>query len=131
MTGKESLRFRRGDAIAIAAVILAALGMLAFFLLSAGNPSLAVVRIYQEGKLIRELPLSGDSVFAVEGPYHNTVTIREGKAAITESDCPGEDCVHSGWISRPGRSIVCLPNRVEIRVEAAAASDDDVDAVVR
>ena len=49
------------------------------------------------------------------------------EAAFTESDCPGRDCVHSGSIGSTGRSIVCLPNRVEIRVISAEA---DVDFVV-
>ena len=47
--------------------------------------------------------------------------------AITGSDCPGEDCVHSGWIKASGRSIVCLPNKVEIRI---VGQSDDVDFVV-
>ena len=55
-----------------------------------------------------------------------TVVIRDGRAAILESDCPGGDCIHSGWISQPGRSIVCLPNRVELRI----AGQGDVDFVV-
>ena len=65
----------------------------------------------------------------VGGLYTNRITVRGGRIAITESSCPGEDCVHSGWIDRPGRSLVCLPNRVEIRLEGPAA-EDDVDAVV-
>ena len=65
--------------------------------------------------------------FVVEGDYTNVISVEDGKAAIIESDCPGADCVHSGWIHEPGRSIVCLPNRVEIRMEGAS----EVDFVVR
>ena len=56
--------------------------------------------------------------------------ICDGKAAILESTCPGEDCVHSGWISQTGRSVVCLPNRAEVRIEGVSGADD-VDAVVQ
>ena len=63
----------------------------------------------------------------IGGAYINRVEVRDGRIAIVDSDCPGEDCVHSGWISRPGRSIVCLPNRLEIRVTGTS----DVDFVVR
>jgi len=45
---------------------------------------------------------------------------------IAESTCPGNDCVHSGKIHSAGRSIVCLPNRVEIRI----TGESDVDYVV-
>jgi len=91
------------------------------------NGETAVVQIYQNGKLIHETPLNEDSSIAVEGEYRNTVVIRDGKVSIENSDCPGKDCIHSGSIEKPGRSIVCLPNRVEIRV----AGQSDIDAVVR
>lgn len=127
---KDALTFRAGDAAAIAAVVLAALAMIVFFLFSAAKGGAVTVRVYQDGELIREMPLSTDTEFTVRGDYENRITVRGGRAAVTQSDCPGEDCVHSGWIDRPGRSIVCLPNRVEIRLEGGETADD-VDAVVR
>ena len=83
--------------------------------------------VYQDGQRIKELSLSEDAEFVVEGAYTNKIVVENGRAAITESDCPGTDCVHSGWIHEVGRSIVCLPNRVEIRLEGAS----EVDFVVR
>ena len=58
----------------------------------------------------------------------NTVTVENGKIAITASTCPGSDCVHSGWAHRAGQAIICLPNRVEIRLIGTAGSGD-IDAV--
>ena len=128
---RSALTFRKGDAVAIGAVVMAALAMLAYFLLFAAGGEAAVAKVYQEGRLIQELRLDRDTEMEVGGDYHNRITIRDGLIAITESDCPGEDCVHSGWMDRPGRSIVCLPNRVEIRLEGGTAEEDDVDAIVR
>ena len=71
--------------------------------------------------------LDSDTEVVIEGEYENVVTVKDGKVAITKSDCPGTDCVHSGWIHESGRSIVCLPNRVELRIEGAS----EVDFVVR
>ena len=130
MREQERLAFRKGDGVAIGAVILTALALLAFFLASAGNEEAKSVRIYRNGEMIREMPLTENGEYLVTGIYENRIEIRDGKAAITRSSCPGEDCVHSGWISQAGRSIVCLPNRVEVRIEGSAA-DDDVDAVIR
>ena len=56
-----------------------------------------------------------------------TVTVKNGKIAVTHSDCPGKDCVGCGWQSQSGRSLVCLPNRMEIRIVTAKS---DVDFVV-
>ncbi|MBQ4090269.1 MAG: NusG domain II-containing protein [Clostridia bacterium] len=89
----------------------------------------ATVEIYIDGELIEQLPLCEDSSFHVNGNYTNTVTISGGEVSITASDCPGGDCLHSGAIDSPGRSIVCLPNRVEVRINGAPAKDE-VDFVV-
>ena len=67
------------------------------------------------------------SSLEITGKYTNTITVTDGKIAITASDCPGEDCVHSGAIHTTGRSIVCLPNEVEVRIVNASS---DVDFVV-
>ena len=85
------------------------------------------MEIRQDGELIRSLPLAGEETITVTGDYENVVTIRDGKVWMASSTCPGEDCVHAGPISAPGRSIVCLPNRVEIRL---VGGDGGVDMVV-
>ena len=123
---KENLRFQKGDIAAIATVVLlAAIVFLCFF--SGINDTAAFVEVYQGGELIERFPLSEDREFMVTGDYVNTVTIRDGKASITHSDCPGGDCMHSGWVGASGRSIVCLPNGVEIRI---VSDETEVDFVV-
>ena len=120
------LKFQRGDGWAIAAVLAMAVCILALFASGVAGEESAQLMVYQNGSLIRRFPLEENTVFQIDGPYHNVIAIRDGRAAITASDCPGEDCVHSGWIDAPGRSIVCLPNRVELRIRAAR----DVDFAV-
>lgn len=120
------LRFQRGDWLVIAAVLVLAACVAALFW-PGGNAESAMLQIYRNGKLMQEISLSKDQTLQVDGDYHNTVSIQNGRAAITRSDCPGEDCVHSGWISASGRSIVCLPNRVELRIVGV----QDVDFAVR
>ena len=121
------LAFCKGDIIAIALVAVIAILVAVFFWTSFGSEEAGMVTVYQDGKLIREISLNETTEFVVEGDYTNVISVEDGKAAIIESDCPGTDCVHSGWIHESGRSIVCLPNRVEIRIEGAS----EVDFVVR
>ena len=128
MTRKNmTLKFCKADILAIAMVAALAILVSIIFWTSVGSEEGNMVMIYQEGKLIQELSLDHDTEFVIEGDYENVVTVKGGKAAITKSDCPGTDCVHSGWIHEAGRSIVCLPNRVELRIEGAS----EVDFVVR
>ena len=120
------LRFQKGDYLAVAVtLLLAAVGFHAFLPRETGDTPMA--EIYLDGTLVRRVSLDTSVEFSVTGDYMNTVTVRDGKIAVTESDCPGGDCVHSGWIGTSGRSIVCLPNRMEIRIVSAPG---DVDFVV-
>ncbi len=118
--------FRWGDLLAIAAVLLlAAVCFLLFLPRSHEEPTRA--EIYQNGKRLMSISLDEPQQFPVRGDYCNTITVKDGTIAITASDCPGQDCVHSGAIHTPGRSLVCLPNALEIRVVSGRS---DVDFVV-
>ena len=49
---------------------------------------------------------------------------------VSRSDCPTQDCVHTGTISRSGQSIVCLPARIIIQLEGGTDSGDSPDLVI-
>lgn len=120
------LNFGRGDILAIALVALLALSVaLCFMPVKSGNED-AVIQIFQDGKLIREIPLDEDTSLEIDGDYSNIISVQDQRVSISDSNCPGQDCMHSGWISEAGRSIVCLPNRVEVRI----AGSSDIDFVV-
>ena len=118
------MRFAKWDIIPIVAVLVLAVAVFLLFLPSEATPD--CVEIYQNGQLLKSLPLSEDTTYAVEGNYSNVITVKDGKVAITETSCPGGDCKNCGWRDTAG-SIVCLPNGVEVRVVGGA---DNVDIVV-
>lgn len=123
------LTFRRGDAVVIAAILAAALALTAAFVLSARRGAAASVEIRQNGEVLAVLPLDEDAEFTVGGAYTNVIEVRGGEVFFAESDCPGQDCVHSGAVSAAGRSLVCLPNRVEVRITADVPDENAVDGV--
>ena len=63
-------------------------------------------------------------------PWNHVSPDREQGVRVAVSDCPTQDCVHTGTITRSGQSIVCLPARIIIRLEGGAADPDAVDAVL-
>ena len=132
---KDVFTFRRGDAAAAALVVLAALCMILVQILGGGSSGKAgTAKVFRNGEPVLSIPLQKDGEYTVDGAFRNVITVKDGRIAITESTCPGGDCLRIGWISHPSRSIVCLPNRVEIRIEGTAdgdEADDAVDAVVR
>ena len=126
---KKSVRlsFLKGDWIAVGIVLFCALGIFVLFIPKNPHEQEAVIQIYQDNILVKECALDTEDSFVLEGAYSNTITITDRRVAITESNCPGMDCVHSGFINSMGRSIVCLPNKVEIRI----VGESEVDFVVR
>lgn len=94
----------------------------------ASHASLTVV-VSVDGAETERCPLDqfSDHRYTNHG-YTLQVTAEEGGIRVLESDCPTQDCVHTGTITRAGESIVCLPARIVIQLEGDG--EDGVDLVV-
>ena len=116
------------DALVALAVLAAAAAILFAFRPKSGN--FLTARIVLDNELVAELPLSALSetvTLDVPGArYPITVEAEQGRVRVSHSECPSQDCVHTGWVSRPGGQIICLPNRLVITVTGGGA---DADAV--
>lgn len=53
----------------------------------------------------------------------NVVVIDKQKVWVSETSCKDKVEVNAGMISRPGQSLVCLPNRLVITVEGRILTD--------
>ena len=108
------------------------LAVLALAGLLAARPFLAAktageltVSISVDGETVERCALSAyeGGTYKSRG-YMLTVEAADGAVYVASSDCPNQDCVHSGAISRAGQSIVCLPARVAVTLEGAASDYD-------
>lgn len=111
--------FKIGDLIVLAVFIIAA--ALAIYFMT--KPTGSEVYIYKDGKLLEAVSLSVEK--AVKIDEHITVKISGGAAFVLKSDCKGQDCVKAGKISKVGEMIVCLPNKVVIKI----VGDGEVDYI--
>lgn len=76
------------------------------------------------------LSASTDTTMTVDGRMGPlTLEIQGGMVRITDSPCPGQDCVIQGWISTPGVPLVCIPSGVYVLLEASGDDRTGVDAV--
>lgn len=116
------------DALVALAVLAAAAAILFAFRPKSGN--FLTARIVLDNELVAELPLSALTqpvTLQVPGArYPITVEAEQGRVRVSHSECPSQDCVHTGWVSRSGGQIICLPNRLVITVTGGGA---DADAV--
>jgi len=53
-----------------------------------------------------------------------------GRIRVLEANCPDKWCIRQGWITTGSGPIVCLPQRIVIRVVGDSDSDFELDAVV-
>ena len=124
----------RGDAIVIAlALALSILIWAGFYLVPRQDGALvAVVRV--DGKEIARMDASGDVLSQKQVALPGGIaTVEYGQdkvrvLPIPDHFCPDGICWKTGWISRSGQSIVCVPNHMTITLEGAKG---EVDSVVR
>ncbi|MDR0399675.1 MAG: NusG domain II-containing protein, partial [Treponema sp.] len=104
--------------------------LIVFFSFRVYAPGEGAARLVVEGEGRRwDFPLDAAEILRVAGPLGDTVVELGGREAkILSSPCPNQSCIAAGEIRRPGQWIACLPNRVMVRVEAAAPEEQDLDA---
>lgn len=131
-SSQPSLRPKPLDALVAAVVIaLAVVTALLFYLPNAQGGQRTVV-ITQRGQEVcrQDINIPGfdkERVVALDdGVYHLTVRINDGGVYVSDSDCPGQDCVHTGVIRQAGQSIVCLPAQVVISIVSTSSAVDAV-----
>ncbi len=82
-----------------------------------------------EGDSLYALSLDRDISVESNG-YTLTVRISDGRACVIQSDCPDKICVHTGWISGRGESVVCVPALLRLTVTDGNGGGGDADAVI-
>ena len=84
-----------------------------------------------DGKKEAEYPLNKDGTYLIYGshPGTNKLVIKDGEAYIEEASCPDKQCIKQGKISKAGEMLVCLPNRVVIKIVDANEEEPVIDGV--
>ncbi|MBU2701866.1 hypothetical protein Ga0466249_002993 [Sporomusaceae bacterium BoRhaA] len=120
-----------GDRILIALLVICSLAGIAlpFFSQSAAAQSEAVISV--AGKVVKTVKLDGhQEQLTIDGDSgYNIVQIEGKQVRVIESNCPDQLCVKQGWISRSPQQIVCLPNRIVVKIIHGKSSD--VDTIMR
>ncbi|MGX7352673.1 hypothetical protein RU97_GL002354 [Enterococcus canis] len=80
------------------------------------------------GEEVRRFDLKADQKtytykYEDEDGDYNLIEISGGQIRIKEANCGDQVCVRRGWISRAGESIVCLPHKLVIEVQASDGSE--------
>lgn len=122
-------RIRKKDGIFLAVVLL----LLLFFYFVFGYVQRAqgeVAQVTIDGELYGSYSLKEDQIIEIiiGENVKNVLTIEDGKADMTEADCPDHLCVQQKNIYRDGETIVCLPNKIVVTIISDESSDIDAIA---
>ncbi len=117
-------KFKIGDAVIIAAVlIVAALSCLGAWIPRDGGKT---VEVKCSDGSVSSYRLDRDGEYTIgSGAYTLVLTVSNGSAHVSKSDCRCGICTAHDPISRSGESIVCLPAGVSIRVTGASEVDGE------
>ena len=121
---------KSGKAITADLAVILGLLLLAgilYLLLNVNRPEGGVAVVRVNGVVTERHPLNEDGTFPLNGGS-NILVIQDGKAWLSEADCPDKLCVKQGRIHYSGQVITCLPNRLTVTVEGGES--DGVDLVV-
>jgi len=117
-----------GDKVLIGGLIL--LSLISFPLVRNMTKEGNSVQIETDGNLYEAVSLHTEQQFAVPGPLGKTlVVVRDGEVHVADSPCPAKICVKTGKISHTGQIIVCIPNKVVVRV--TGEEDLEYDAITQ
>lgn len=134
------LKIKRGDILLI--IVLVVLGS-AWLLLrqvlesrETVDPAALQAVIQVDGQPYQSVPLSGEEeTIEIHTKYgNNTLKVFDGGIQMVYADCPKKISMQMGFISRPGETILCVPNRVYVEIARRGASrpdEDGIDAYIR
>ena len=114
----------------ITIVLVVAATVLLSLQLPRGGVAVAALVSCPDGE--QRVRLDVDQELSCEGPLGTTrLQVRSGSIAIVQAPCRRQLCRRMGPTRQPSRSLVCIPNRVRVRVLSAAATREDIDARAR
>lgn len=112
----------------ITVTFLCILWIIVPFLLTEEKEKIAVV--YYKNKAIKTIPLdqTGTKEYQVTGENGIVqIEVKEGKIRVKQENSPLHICSRQGFIEKSTETIVCLPNKIVIKIE----EKDSLDTVVR
>lgn len=117
------------DKITISIILLILLLVIIFQKLNSNNLNKEAI-IYYENKIVKKINLNINKKqeFDVQG-YNGNIHIiaKKGKIKVTDEISEKNLCSKQGYISSSHEMIVCLPNKIVIKIE----DKDELDTILR
>jgi hypothetical protein len=78
------------------------------------------------GKIAYRLSLTSDTLLTIRGKTGEMlIKTEQNRICMYRSSCPLKICEKTGWIQKPGEVIICIPNKIVIRIEGEYTEGPD------
>lgn len=119
-------RFKWGDFVIVAVVLLLAAALTAWFALGTTDGQL-YAEVWQDDVLVERVKLTDETDREIDLDGHNVIVLAGKTARMESADCHDQVCVRTGTLTRAGQVAVCLPNRVILKI---VGETSEIDAIV-
>ena len=127
---QKNRKLRNDIILAVVIVLIAAAGLLLFVF---NREQGSTVSVKVDGIQIASYPLAENREVSIKtgdnDEHINVLVIKDGKASISEADCPDKICVETRAVSYVGETVVCLPHKLVIEITNQNA-DGGIDVAV-
>ena len=88
------------------------------------------IEIYMDNKLYKTYNINDKEEIKIKSKEgYNIVKIHDKGVEIIEASCPDKVCIHQGFITKSSESIVCLPNKVHIKITTEDNHESEEDVI--
>lgn len=118
---------RKADIVLLIIIVVLGLASSAYVVLSQTSGDTVIIE--KDGELYGKYSLAEDRTITIPKDYesenssdesnskYNIVTIKDGSVTMTSASCHSQVCVKHHAIKSTGESIICLPNKVLVKIE--------------
>lgn len=126
----KEFKFKVGDIFLIVALMIFCISPFLYFrYLDVQGKDFLYLSVQVKGKEVKKIKLTGNTKtirVPIEqgGRVKNIFEIRGEVVDMIEAECPDQLCVLHNPISKPGETIVCLPNKVVLEIKGGTGTND-------
>lgn len=120
--------FHKTDWIAVILLLAVSLGLWGFAFFSSGAEQ-ALIEITCDNVLVERIRLPAEDRLIHLPDRKMTLELKDNHIRVKETDCSDQTCMRTGFIERSGQTIICLPNRVVVRITGTGSDREQTDAI--
>lgn len=87
----------------------------------------SIAEVYYEDELILSISLDNDGEYIVDGELGDVVLeVKDRKIRVKSENSPKNICSKEGYIGDSSRTLICLPNKIIVKI----VGESEIDGVV-